>query len=385
VYDVIVAGAGPAGSSAAGFCAKAGLSVLVLEEHGSAGYPVQCAGILSEAAFAECRVSEKSVYNTVSGAGIFGSSGHGFSFDAGKTMARIVDRGRLDAEIAARAADAGAVFSMKTCVTKIHPAARRLETTGVSGREDIPYNILIAADGPRSVVARGLGIPPSRYIYSGIQAEITGSWDTHQVELYPNASPDFFAWVIPLSENRARAGLCGMQNVPERFSAFLKRFQPGNVHEVTGTIPIGIRKRTFGSGCMLAGDAAGFPKPTSGGGVYTGIRSARHAGAVAVAACETGDTSDAALSAYQKRWYADFGRELETGMQLLNLRRSISPGEMDGLIDTFRAPEIASLITGYGDMDRPSGLAKKLMMHPVLAGKIGLLGAKGLFRTLFST
>ena len=46
-YDVIVVGAGPAGSAAARECAQLGLSTLCLEEHGTIGYPVQCAGLLS--------------------------------------------------------------------------------------------------------------------------------------------------------------------------------------------------------------------------------------------------------------------------------------------------------------------------------------------------
>ena len=43
MYDVIIAGAGPTGSTAARLCADAGLATLVLEEHAAIGYPVQCA------------------------------------------------------------------------------------------------------------------------------------------------------------------------------------------------------------------------------------------------------------------------------------------------------------------------------------------------------
>ena len=164
--------------------------------------------------------------------------------------------------MAGRAADAGAIFSLKTCVTGINPEKRTIRTTGVAGKQEFSYNILIAADGPRSVIARGLGIPISRYIYAGIQAEVSWNGSSDLVELHPNASPDFFAWVIPLSSTRARIGLCGMRDVPERFAAFVKQFSSSNIHEVTGTIPIGVRRRTYGEGCMLAGDAAGCPKPT---------------------------------------------------------------------------------------------------------------------------
>ena len=67
-YDIVVAGAGPAGAAAARACAESGLSVLCIEEQGSIGYPVQCAGLLSLAAFDECAVSRRSIQNTVTGA-----------------------------------------------------------------------------------------------------------------------------------------------------------------------------------------------------------------------------------------------------------------------------------------------------------------------------
>ncbi|HII98135.1 MAG TPA: FAD-dependent oxidoreductase, partial [Methanoregula sp.] len=116
VYDVIVVGAGPAGSAAAAECARLGLSTLCIEEHGTIGYPVQCAGLLSTAAFAECRVTERSVLNRVSGARVISGRGSVLSIDAGTTKAVVVDRGILDRDMAEAAADAGAEFRLKTGV-----------------------------------------------------------------------------------------------------------------------------------------------------------------------------------------------------------------------------------------------------------------------------
>src|SRR5512143_514175 len=46
-YDVIVVGAGPAGSTAARFAAAGGSSVLLLEKDRDVGYPVRCAEAVS--------------------------------------------------------------------------------------------------------------------------------------------------------------------------------------------------------------------------------------------------------------------------------------------------------------------------------------------------
>ena len=48
-YDVIVVGAGPAGSMAARFAAQEGVSVLMLEKDRDVGYPVRCAEAIHKA------------------------------------------------------------------------------------------------------------------------------------------------------------------------------------------------------------------------------------------------------------------------------------------------------------------------------------------------
>ncbi|MDD4748904.1 MAG: FAD-dependent oxidoreductase, partial [Methanosarcinaceae archaeon] len=49
-YDIIVVGAGPAGSTAAFYAARAGASVLLIEKKQEIGTPIQCAGFLPDAA-----------------------------------------------------------------------------------------------------------------------------------------------------------------------------------------------------------------------------------------------------------------------------------------------------------------------------------------------
>jgi digeranylgeranylglycerophospholipid reductase len=341
-YDVIVVGAGPAGSAAAHECARQGLSTLCIEEHGTIGYPVQCAGLLSNAAFAECRVSERAVLTKVSGARVISGMGSEILIDAKTTKAVVVDRGALDREMAESAANAGAEFRLRTAAYDI--SGTTLMTHGVNGHEKIPFRLLIAADGPRSSIARLCKMPRAKTYLAGIQVDLLHECDPRFVEIYPDASPDFFGWMIPTGEGRVRIGLCGQYQVPERFAAFRKKFGTNSTHLVTGTLPLGLMQKTYGPHTLFVGDAAGFAKPTSGGGVYTGIRSARHAAAVAAICCETDTFTDTMLGEYEQRWKADIGRELELGFRIFQLRQKISARDMDALIRALNDPDIVRTI-----------------------------------------
>jgi len=323
-YDVIVIGAGPAGCAAASECARHGLSTLCIEEHGTIGYPVQCAGLLSNAAFKECHVSERPVLNRVFGARVLSGLGSEILIDAKIPKAVVADRGALDREMAENAANSGAEFLLKTAAHGIRGTT--LLTRGVNGHGEIPFRLLIAADGPRSTIARLHGMPRAKTYLAGVQVDLPHECDPRFVEIYPDASPDFFGWMIPTSRDRVRIGLCGQSKVPERFAAFVKKYGRSATHHVTGTLPLGLMPKTYGHRTLFVGDAAGFAKPTSGGGVYTGIRSARHAALVAAACCETDTFTDAALAAYEQRWKADMGRELDLGFRIFQMRQTISPG-----------------------------------------------------------
>ena len=361
-YDVVVVGAGPAGSAAAAACAGYGLKTLCIEEHGTIGYPVQCAGLLSNAAFAECQVSDRAILNRISGARLVSAAGSGIVFDAKKTQAVVVDRGILDREMAEHAARSGAEFLLKTSVCGIRDST--IITRGCGPHEPIPFRILIAADGPRSTVARMLGMQRARVFLAGIQAEVRYDSEPGRVEIYPDASPQFFGWAIPTGPGRARVGLCAKTGVPALFSAFIKKFDASSLELVTGTIPLGVMPQTFGHRTLFVGDAAGMAKPTSGGGVYTGVRAARHAAAVAAAACSKGRFDDTFLADYERRWTADFGNELVWGFRLFEMRQRMDSQTLDNLIRALDDPGILKVIEEYGDMDRPSTLAKKLLLSP---------------------
>ncbi|ADN35555.1 geranylgeranyl reductase [Methanolacinia petrolearia DSM 11571] len=375
IYDVIVAGGGPAGSMAAKCCAKAGLNTLLVEEHAAVGTPVQCAGLLSTNAFFECEVSDRSVIQTVSGARVVSGLSCEFSFDAGEIKAYVVDRSAFDREMLEAAANAGAEIMLKTSVNGAiaDNSGCTVSTTGVSGKQNFRSKMIVAADGPRSNFSRFFGMKRAPVFLSGIQADVPYESDGRLVELHPYASPGFFGWVIPAGKGRARVGLCAEKDTNELFTQFIKQFGPTNVHQVTGTIPIGIMPRTYGNRTLFCGDAAGFAKPTSGGGVYTGVRSARHAADTIAGCIESGDFGDRALSRYESLWKADFGRELAFGVKLFKMRKGLTPEIIDDLCRVMNEKGMAEDIIRYGDMDRPGKIVKKMALNPSIyrvAGKV---------------
>lgn len=371
MFDVAVVGAGPAGSMAARLCAEAGLSTVLLEEHATIGHPIQCAGLLSTRAFEECGVSQRCVLNRLSGARIFPSEGEPLLFDAGVAKAYVVDRGILDREMAELAVNAGARLMLKQYVRSTRTGL--LETAGMHGAMEIRASIVIGADGVRSGVARALGFPPPSQILSGIQADLPCELEKGIAEVHPHASPDFFGWAIPLGEQRVRVGLLTRGGAKERFLSFARHFGGSLAALVTGAVPVGARPRTCGERAILIGDAAGFAKPTSGGGVFTGVRSARHAAAVAVNCCERDSYGARDLGEYERRWRDDFGRELAVGMELLLTRQQMTPAEVDRAIALLRKPETIRAILEDGDMDRPSILASRLVRRPEFWSLAGIL------------
>jgi digeranylgeranylglycerophospholipid reductase len=359
---MVVVGAGPAGSAAARLASEQGLSVLCLEEHGTIGHPVQCAGLLSLDAFSECRVSARSILNRVSGAEVTTSLGSRLLIDAGTTKAYVVDRGVLDRQMAAAAAEAGADFALKTAVYKLRE--NTVVTRGASGHQEFGYKILIAADGPRSTIARLNGMERAPYFLAGIQADVMHESDPRYVGIYPDASPEFFAWRIPINRERVRIGLAGLRSGKDRFSCFQSMFPGASVELVTGTIPLGVMPKTYGHRTLYVGDAAGFAKPTSGGGIYTGIRTARHAAQVAVDCVRRGIYDDHALSPYEQRWKQDIGRDLALGLTIFRLRQRFGPPEMDTMVKTLSDPGLVATMCEYGDMDRPGRVIKELLKKP---------------------
>lgn len=428
IYDVIVVGGGPTGSVAARYAKLNGISrVLVVEENSSIGSPVQCAGLLSVAALAETDMEPDPafVYNSVKGAKVYPPSEKQLKIVGKETKAYVVSRKMFDRKLAEKAANAGAEYLLKAQAVGLKDVVftndsgdsknsadlnlKALEVMHNGEKKTFYAKIIIAADGIRSRTAGFAGLSPCKKILPGIQIEANyKSDDTDFVEMFVgSAVPGFFAWSIPVSETISRIGLavdveavCRNQRVQKNRNdksaeiektapihspihylnrllenpVIHEKIKPGYTDFVAGGIPIGPMKKTYASGLMVAGDAAGQCKPISGGGIYTGAVAAKIAAKVAAEAILENDFSEKKMSKYEKLWKKELGREFDIGMRAHDYRMKLSDDDMSKIFDELNDPEILDLITEYGDMDHPSVLIQKLILSKHSLKMVKLFG-----------
>ena len=388
-YDVAVVGAGPAGSMAAKKAAEAGAKVVIFEEHPRAGWPVQCAGLLGVRAMEESELAVgRHAIRPVRGATVVSPGGVRLTFRAPETKAWVVDRRIFDRALLAEAARAGAEVMMASPVTDLARSGGRSVLTVGRGpdRRKVEAGVVISAEGVGARIARGAGIGPPREILSSAQVEVPFEVeDPEMVEVFlgERVAPGFFAWAIPAQEGVARVGLSCRENACLHLKRLLRsppikgRVRGGTLHLAFGGLPLGPPPSTVADGFIAVGDAAGQVKPTSGGGIYPGLVSAKIAGEVAAAAAAEGDSSAARLSEYERRWRAALGRELRLGMIVHRMRAGTADPEMDDLVRHLAGREdLIRIIEEEGDIDLPSRAIRKV------APRMGSSGLK-MMGTLF--
>lgn len=128
-----------------------------------------------------------------------------------------------------------------------------------------------------------------------------------------------------------------------------------------GTIPLGPLKKTADDRLMLVGDAAAQVKPTSGGGIYPGLRCVMHCSAVAEEAFQNQQFDEAFLRRYHTEWTKDIGRELSLGMRFRRIFTHLTDNQFNKYLEKLKTQKSIDVINTYGDIDYPSRLALPLI------------------------
>ncbi len=365
-YDCCVVGGGPVGAVAAESAARQGARVLLVEKGATPTYPDRCTGMVSPRCIEEAGLDEGVILREIKGGIIHAPNGRTVRIEAAEARAVVIDRRLFNIRLLEQAQGAGVEFSPHSRAVGLEDGTVVIERAGDTYRAQA--RVVIGADGPRSHVAAWAKLPPPGQLLLGLQAMARYEpEEPDHIEIFVDQelAPGFFAWAVPAEEGIARIGLATYQ--VKGAGAFLKRLlerlrlKPLKVN--AGLIPIGPRAQTVADGVMVVGDAAAQAKPTSGGGLYTGICAAKIAGEVAAEHVLSSQDKEG-LIAYDRRWRAKLDRELSLGMSLRRLFRGLNNREIDFLFDCLDNQALLEVVAAYGDIDYPSRILKALLQHP---------------------
>ncbi|MCF4119380.1 geranylgeranyl reductase family protein [Antribacter sp. KLBMP9083] len=372
--DVIVVGAGPAGASAAHWCASAGLDVLLLEK-GEFPRDKVCGDGLTPRAVAELvrmGVSTREDDGWIRNRGLrVHGGGRAYELDwpnltsyPGYGMARA--RTSLDQTLAQHAQANGAKLLERTKVTGAVRDERTGRVLGVTaqpldgrGRAEGPERtfrapVVVAADGVSSRF--GLGVGRERRDDRPMGTAVRAYYRTprHEdpfmeshLELWSGApgKSDLlpgYGWVFPLGDGTANVGLGSVHSTPARQSAagidyrrlqetWLANSAPEGWDLVPdeeratirgAALPMGFnRGPLYADGVILAGDAAGMVSPFNGEGIAYALQAGRVAAdAISQARARRTDTArEATLATYGARMRDDLGGYYTLGRWFVRL------------------------------------------------------------------
>ena len=352
VYDVVIVGAGPGGSSTAAFTAKKGLSTLLLDRSDFPRDKVCGDGLTPQAIYWLDRLGcvdevlshTKSCIKTcdlfINGNLVLTG---GFPNNTQyPDFCVLLDRRRFDHILVQNAVSAGAHFQPHTLVRDIehHPDYVRVAVDHEGTRTEVRGRIVIGADGVSSAVSRSIG----NQLKNGATALSLRTYyhnvktDGAQIKVYFDER--FFpgyAWVFVDDEGFANIGLGYafdkpfpmIQNLKQIFQGFLTKDLGDILQQASpcgavsgGAVSFFKPKAIVADRVMLVGDAANQADPLNGGGIHKAMEGAYIAAEIASDAVATGDCSIGTLKQYQNLWEQQFELDWRTAELFLSVAKN---------------------------------------------------------------
>ncbi|MEO7189928.1 MAG: NAD(P)/FAD-dependent oxidoreductase [Vicinamibacterales bacterium] len=375
MLDVVVIGAGPAGSITARRLAQRGRSVMVLEEHDVVGAPVHCTGLLGAEAFSEFDLPSDLILAEAGVARFWGAAGQSVPVQSSRINAVVIDRGRLDRYLAGEAESAGAQVLTGHRAEHIAVDGRSVVVRARGIDRPIEARACVLACGANYRWHRELGLGMPRVFLQSAQVE-TPFPDTQEIEVRfgREVAPSGFAWMVPFRREgvpHARIGLMSETRSGERCAAFI-----GSLAERAGVdedtipmprqkmLPLGPIDKSYANRVLAVGDAAGLVKPTTGGGIYYGLLS----GAIAAEVLDDGLSrdrlSERALRHYETRWRQRLGREIRVGLAFRKIAARLSDQSIDELIELAGVDGVVPLLQETAAFNWHRKAAIALLGHP---------------------
>jgi geranylgeranyl reductase family protein len=338
-YDVVVVGAGPAGSTAAKFLSEKGIKVLLIDKSKFPRNKLCGGGLTSRVLDRFDYVKNKDLIESYSYGGFSYSSSLKYKviYKKNNPVAAMVLREKFDMGLARLAVESGADFIDGRTVKDAKFSNEKAKII-LDDRKEVDSEIVVGADGIWSIIAKKSGLaPPLRNlgicvlheydVDEEIIDENFGKEKMCYIHLQFRGIPGY-GWVFPKKQhiNIGIGKISPDAHISKTKTDLLavykdyikmlkkKKIIPKNleIRQCKGAaLHIGPIEKTYADRVLLCGDASGFINPLTGEGVYYAMSSGEIAAKVIAEALELGDTSGRFLSRYQENWKKDFGKDIE--------------------------------------------------------------------------
>ena len=336
-YDVVIVGAGPAGSTAAKFLSEKGIRVLLVDK---SKFPRDkaCGGGIPVRVFKDFEYLKNSnfIESYSCGGYVYSPSGkYSAAVLRDQPYIAMVLRKKLDAALVGFAQDKGATFIEGVAVENIEIDDDKVNIFLENGKH-IESSIVIGADGVWSGVSVKSGLNKKMTKY-GISVYQEYAVDSDVLDRYFSTyryfhlhfyfhGLDGYGWIFPkkhhvnigVVEMRKKSKSTENSSLKDMFREYMHHLQkndiiPKNltVGKLKGAVlPNCPAEKTYGDRIILCGDAGGLIHPFNGEGIEYAMISGRIAAEVIAESLEKGDTSARFLSRYEKRWKKEFGKTI---------------------------------------------------------------------------
>jgi geranylgeranyl reductase family protein len=342
MYDVIISGAGPAGSMTAYTCAKAGLDVLLLDK---ATFPreIPCGGGISVRSENVLRIAGielpvEQIEQELTGLQFMGPDLKPFVLRSSKTLGYSIKRSQFDHYLVKQAINVGAEFVDSCTLQQFDTHQNRVTVQTEKGVFE--SHLLIGADGVTSTVGRlsGLRKPlnPDR-VGVGLAVEVPISRKLWSSVLDPSVIifwflniPFGYFWVFPRKDSLS-LGIGGMAtklgNASKQLHGLARIFTnrhelpPLSIPKIRGRMLLALEYPVLETTnrILLVGDAAGLVDIFTGQGICYALESGFLAAKTAIKAVKNKRFTKQMLSEYTQQARRRFGEEIRISWTVTNL------------------------------------------------------------------
>jgi geranylgeranyl reductase family protein len=289
-HDVLIVGAGPAGATLAYELSRKGMDVLILEKERLPRYKACAGGITVKTAKLLDLDFSSVTRDTIRGAKVAYGGRRSFTKSYPQPLIHMVMRDEFDQLLVQRACEAGAALVDNERVRQVEIAEQVVKVEAAN--HVFTAQIVVGADGARSIVAANVGLMRDIDLGIGLEAEISVpgqrlvQWES-LMGLDLGHMRGGYGWVFPKKDHLSVGVGSPLRQAKRLKSGYQAVLKSHGLNDCSATrirshwLPVRRKGMAIQSGrCLLLGDAAGLVDPVTGEGIHNAIRSAQIAAPV---------------------------------------------------------------------------------------------------------